>query len=56
MILKLTRPDGETVYIPKDQIIKWTKAPTRDDKTEISLGDGFQIVKEAPEQIYEMMK
>lgn len=60
IILKLTRPDGVTLYINVDQIETWDRDIITDDAgkplTLVMVGGTGHRVKETPEEIEATMR
>lgn len=53
-IIKLTAPDGIPVYIAKPQIVSWKIDPERPTCVRITLQNGFQVVKEKPDEVLKL--
>lgn len=52
-VLVLTRPDGIKVSVVRSMIVTWS--PDLDQRgTKINLLNGFQVVRETPDQILTM--
>ena len=54
-MMKLTRPDGQPVYIVKAMVVSWSKETDSYEHARIVLVNQFQIVKESCEKIVELM-